>query len=155
MSRETALKAKVKAVNRAHAYGHELYAALTTIFKYRVAEKIFKADGTLTAKCLKLLPTLPCGVDLHVYKLVSDYSLGWTVKTCEQIEGESACLYYDITVYIGEVQNGVLMRLSAPFVGRSDYTPEEIAGKREAVRQAEETLGKAKSALWPFTERDS
>lgn len=155
MSRDTALKAKVTAVNRAHSYAHQLYAMLTPIFEPLVGEKVFKADGTLTAKCQKLMPELPHGIALHVYKHVSDYSLAWTVKTCESIEGSSACLYYEVTVYVGEMRNGVLMKLSTPFKGRVDYTPKEIEGKREDLRQAEEALSNARSALWPFAERDS
>jgi hypothetical protein len=155
MSRETALKAKVNAVNRAHAYAHRLYATLAPIFQPLIGEKIFKADGTLTAKCLKLMPELPHGIDLHVYKHVSDYSLAWTVKTCEMIEGESCCLYYEITVYVGEMNKGVLTKLSTPFSGRVDYTPAEIQDKRNKVELAEKALSDARSALWPFAERDS
>jgi hypothetical protein len=44
--------------------------------------------------------------------------------------------------------------LTPPFKNRTDYTPEEITGKREILRKTEEMLSAARSDLWPFAEYD-
>ena len=68
---------------------------------------------------------------------------------------ENSCLYYETTVYIGDIQNGVLTKIGSPYKGRMDYTPEEITKKREELKQAEAAFNTARSNLYPFNERDS
>src|SRR5581483_4429100 len=104
MNATAALKAKVKAVNAAHKHAIVLHQALTEVFRPLVGQQVLKATGDLLQKVEKLLPPNLTQVGLfglHVYRHRSDYSLAWTVKTCEQIEGAGSCLYYEHTVYVG------------------------------------------------------
>lgn len=105
------LAARVKGVNRAHAYAKKLYEQLVPIFKPLVGTKIFKADGTLLQKIKEQLPELSCTPGLHVHKNSSDYSLSFSVRTSEDVNG--LAYYHSVSVYIGEVRNGVLDRKSA------------------------------------------
>ena len=149
---DNATKAKVKAVNKAHAYAAKLHEQLTPIFAPLVGQNLFKIGGLL-AKYQKLLPELPSTPSLFVHRHLSDYSLGWTVKTSEDIEGQSGCLYYETTVSIGELSHGVLTKLTPYQPGRTDWTLKEIEDKRETLRAAEKAYNDARSALYPFGER--
>lgn len=151
-NQESILKARVTGVNRAHVYASQLSVTLSEIFRPLVEQKLFKVDGTLLEKYKKLLPEFPNTVSLHVYKHTSDYSLAWGVKTCEEVEG--IAYYYEVIVYVGNMLNGVLVDISAPFKGRTDYTPEEITTKRETYCQAKKACDDAQSALYPFGEYD-
>lgn len=151
---DNATIAKVKAVNKAHGYANKLCADLQATFAPLVGQKIEKADGGLLAKVAKLLPEFPHSPSLHVYRYISNYSLAWSVKTCEHIADTCGCLYYDVTVYVGDMRDGVLVKLSDPCVFRTDYTVAEVDAKREAYRAAKSAAGAAQSALYPFGEYD-
>ena len=155
---EAKLAAKVKAVNRAHAYVPELYGNLVEVFRPYVGQKIIKADGSLLAKINSQLPVLPLmGHALSVYRHRSDYSLAWTIKTCEST-GDYGCLYYEATVYVGDLIGGVLSQLAdapLPVNYRTDYTVEEIAANREAVKVAEQAYNDAKGKLYIFGEYEN
>lgn len=148
------LTAKVAAVNRANEYAARLYAALADNFAPLVGQKIIKADGTLLAKYEKLLPVLACSPDLHVYRHSSDYSLAWTVKTCEFMPPHS-CMYHEVTVYVGDLRGATLEKMTVhPFTGRTDYSVEEITGKRLAAESAKKVADELRSDLYPFGEED-
>lgn len=146
------LAARVRAVNRAHAYAAKLYPQLAEPFRPLVGQKIMKAGGTLMAKYAAMLPKLPYGQGLQVTPHHTDYSLSWTVKTWESVDGGG--YYYDIGVYIGNLRNGVLTELCKPFEGRTDYDPLEVHAARERYKEAKRLADEAHSALWPFGEYD-
>jgi hypothetical protein len=146
------LTAKVAAVNRANEYAARLYAALSANFAPLVGQKILKVDGTLLAKHERLV--LPCSPDLHVYRHSSDYSLAWTVKTCEYMPPHS-CMYHEVTVYVGDLRGATLEKMTVhPFTGRTDYSVEEITGKRLAAESAKRIADELRSDLYPFGEED-
>jgi hypothetical protein len=149
------LTCKVAAINRANAYGKEIYQTLTKIFEPLVGEKILKVDGSLLAKYAALVPKFEYSHALHVYRHSSDYSLAWTVKTCEPLPPGS-CMYHESTVYIGDLRGGMLDKLAIyPFDSRSDFTVEEITQKRVDFENAKKALDEARSALYPFGEYDN
>ena len=154
-SRLEKLTCKVGAINRANAYGKELYALLTPIFAPLVGKQILKVDGSLLAKYAALVPKFDYSHALHVYRHTSDYSLAWTVKTCEPLPPTS-CMYHEAVVYIGDLSGQTLEKLSIhPFDLRSDYTVEEILLKRLDFEKAKKVLDEARSALYPFGEYDN
>ena len=148
-----ALKAKVAAVNKGNAYAKELYALLTATFTPFLGEQIFKKEGGLMAKVQKVMPALPNGRGLMVYRYGSDYSLVFVVKTDEVIDGHA--YYAETSVYIGELDNGVLTKMTPWSDRRSDFTVEEILRKRKAYEEAKKIADDAKGELHPFGEYDS
>lgn len=144
------LVAQVKAVNRANAHAVKLYAQLEPIFRPLVGQQIFKVDGTLLAKVAKLLPELPYDGNLMVFKGSSDYSLNWTVKTSEMVEGAHHCVYHETGVYLGWVRNHVLTEMSGPPAVRSDWTVQEVTEGRERYQRAKREADDTLSAIHPF-----
>ena len=143
--------AKVRAVNRAHKAANELRVKLVPIFEPLVGNVIFKADDELLAKYEKLLPVLPNTPELMFYRHKSRYSLAWVAKVCESIEGESGCLYHEATVYIGELLNGNLVKISdVGMIYRDDYKAEEINELQVRVKKAKDDYEKLAKALYPF-----
>ena len=153
------LAARVRAVNRANEFGRGLFVALTNIFEPLVGQKILKADGTLLEKFKKLLPPLPCTDGLHVYRHSSNYSLAWTVKTCEQIKDTHNCVYHEVVVYVGDLRGQLLEKLVTHQFDektyRTDYTADEVKAKRAAYDEAKRLADEARSALYPFGEYDN
>jgi hypothetical protein len=145
------LAARVKAVNTANAKAGEVYDQLAAIFAPYVGCKIEKADGGLLAKVAKALPEF-VGNGLHVYKYASNFSLVWMVKTCEVCDG-TAC-YHEAGVYVGEMRDGVLLKLCNRPELRSDYTVEEVVANREAYEAAKKIADDVQGKLHPFGEYD-
>ncbi len=156
--RQARLEAKVKAVNRAHAHAVKLYDALVPVFTPLVGCKILKADNTLLQSVQKVIPVVEGGnSSLRVYRNQSNYSLAWTVNASENIVGQQSCLYYEISVYVGNLDGQVLKDIMDPAnqgFRRTDYTAGEIEGKRNVYEEAKKVMEDAKSALWPFGEND-
>lgn len=166
MTHPDATTAKVAAVNNAHAYGAKLYAVLAEFFRPYVGQKIENADGSIPVRIKKLMPAFP-DADLPEYRLMvhrhlSNYSLAWTIRTCEQSPPPSwsnpalgaypTSHSYDVTVYVGNMRNGVLSDIYKAPDHRWDYTPEGVLAARQALRAAQEKVSEAKAALWPFGE---
>ncbi|MGH7175043.1 MAG: hypothetical protein ACREGR_01640 [Minisyncoccia bacterium] len=155
-----ALAAKVRAVNAVNKHAVQLQKVLNEVFRPLVGQPILKATGDLLVKVEKLLPANlnPAGLfGLDVYRHRSNYSLAWTVRQCEQIKGGGSCLYHELTVYVGWLEGNTLKELTTNSTDglRSDYTVEEVLGKREAYALAKKAADDAHSALHPFGERDS
>lgn len=150
---EAALKAKVKAVNSCHDEANKLYDVLLPIFKPLLGCQLDKMDGTFLAKIDKLVPDLPHATKLSVFRSSSEHSLSFTVKTWEHIADSHGCLYYETTLYIGDMRGGVLIALTErPKPFRTDFTEQEIQDKRITWREARDALDDARSALCPFGE---
>lgn len=148
------LTAKVAAVNRANEYAARLYAVLAERFAPLVGQKILKVDGGLLGKYAGLVPELPSEPSIHVYRHSSDYSLAWTVKTCEFMPPHS-CMYHEVTVYVGDLRGQTLEKMTLhPFSGRTDYSVEEIMGKRAAYESAKRVADELRGDLYPFGEYD-
>ncbi len=147
------LEAKVKAINKAHAIAKEWFDKVAPIFVPFLNQKIIKADGYLLAKVEKLLPEQPNTFNLNIHKYITDYSVGFTIKTSEQVS-DYGCLYYETTVYIGNLKNGVLTTLSTYEALRTNYTAAEILEKRQLYETALKISNDAKSNLHPFGDYD-
>ncbi len=149
-----ALAAKVAAVNAANAYANELRPLLVAALAPFMGCKVEKVDGGLLNKVVAALPFMPSTVSLSVYRHRSNYSLAWTVKTCE-LYGEHSCIYHETTVYVCDMENGVAKPLTGT-VGtlRTDYTEAEIFELRKLASAAREAARNAESALFPFGEYD-
>jgi hypothetical protein len=152
-TRQARLEAKVKAINNAHAYAVALSKLMLPAYEPLIGLDIFKADGTLLQKIDKRLPPVPESPQISVWRDTGRYSIRYVVKAVEQVDHHT-CTYYEISVYIAHVSGAIIEKLYDPTDLRSDYTAEEINGKREAYKQAQQLADAAKSALWPFGEED-
>jgi hypothetical protein len=155
----SALEARIRGVNRANACANELAPKLAEVFEPLIGQKIEKVDGPLLLKVEKLVePVLPSySHELHVYRHTSPYQLAYTVKTCEpQDKGDyQVAHYHETTIYVGEMNNGVLVRLNPmPTTFRTDYTASGITAARDAYKQAKAKADEAHSMLYPFGEYD-
>jgi hypothetical protein len=141
------LTAKVKATNAANKNAMALYAAFTPIAQAFIGQKIFKANGELTAKFKAALPSSL--FSFHFYRMQSDYSLVYIAKESAQVDS-SSCLYAEAACYVGSVTTGTLIQLhDAPNL-RTDWSVEEVAKLREECEAAKELARKKESALSTF-----
>ena len=106
----------------------------------------------MLAKITALIPKFENTPALMIYKHTSplNYSLVWMVKTSEQVQGQEFCVYQEVSVYIGELRDGVLTAVCPSPNLRHDYTVEEVEKKRKAVKAAQKTLDDARAKLYPF-----
>lgn len=146
------LTAKVIAVNRVNSVANEIYPKLVEVFKPYVGCKLFKTNGGFLKKIEDIVPSFDLPL-MQIYRHNSEYNIAWTVKTSEQ-DGDSTCLYYSTTVYIGNVSNGILTDIMSREDCRTDFTVEEIHEKQRVLKEASKAYDNAKSALFPFEERD-
>ena len=144
--------ANVKAVNSCHAECNRLFPILAELFRPFVGQKIEKVDGTLLAKINSKLDFLPNTVPISVCRSRLNYSLAWTVRACESIPEDCGCLYYSRTIYVGDVSNGVLEKISPFEPAKTDYTTDELLKNLETYKTAKAAMEDARSALWPFSE---
>lgn len=153
---ELKLEAKVRAINSVHKYATELHPVLVKFFTPYIGQTILKQDGSLLKKIVEKLPEFlhnnASGLMVYFYR--SSYSLVWMVKACENIPEYGTCVYYEVGVYVGNLDGAVLKDFIAPFTGRSDYTAAEIQQKRITLEDAKKAEREAKSALGPFEEHD-
>ena len=137
---------KVRAVNKAHACGMEIYAQLTEALRPLMGEKIVTAQNTLLKKVEKLIPELPYRQDLRVVldSICLPYSLAWRVSAYEDA-------HYSCLVYVGILDDGKLINFNPPFKGRTDYTEQEVRRLRMEVEEAKRKVQAAQDAVGIFT----
>lgn len=157
--REAILAARIQAVNAANDYANTLFEPLAEIFKPLIGQKVFKVDNEWMEKYKSKLPTFAKrwnGVDIHVYRASSRYSLGWTVKACASIEGGYGCVYHETSVYVANIDGQILTSMypgDAPKY-KTDYTAADITAKRQEYKRLKKIADDAQSALHPFGEYD-
>ena len=154
-TREDHLNAKVKAVNTAHAVANEWFPKLREYFAPFVGKQVFKKEGGFLEKVKKGMPKFPNDTKVMIYRHTYDYSLAFTVKTCEMCS-QHGCLYFDVTFYVGTLDHGVLTKLAdTENKFRTDFTAAEVTQKRAAYEAAKKLADTARSNLYPFGEMDT
>lgn len=146
VSSDVKTQTEIDAVNQANALAMKVYDMYSVVFSKYVGQKIEKADGTILKKIKDELEEIP----MFCYKYQSCYSLLYIAKVCVQ-NSDHVC-YHESSCYIGEMRNGILVKLSERPVYRTDYTFTEIQDKREKLKIAEKAFSDAKSNLYPFSE---
>ena len=151
---KTKLDVRVEGVNLANSIANELQPKLIEAMRPFLGEKVETLAGPLTKKVSKVIDAieLPNTVRCHVYRNHSNYSLFWTVKTCLDLNGHA--YYHEVSMYVGNLRDGVLESLYEPNVLRTDYTAEGVYRAREAYKAAKKIADDAHSALHPFGEYD-
>jgi hypothetical protein len=153
------LTAKVDAVNRAHAYAMQLWTELTEFFRPYVGTAVETKGGSLMAKIQAKFPTFPHTNELMVCRHVSSYSLAWTVRastTYPTGDGYSSAVYYETTIYIGDLSGQTLTKLCESYQEPpnllSDYTVEKVLANQAAAKQAKKAYETARDKCYPFGE---
>lgn len=153
------LEARVRGVNRANEIANKLYVDFRRVLEPFFGQKVIKSEGGLMKKVQDAINTLqlPSTVQIHVYRYQSDYSLCWTVKTCESVpKGEySHAYYHETTVYVAELAHKhTLSKWYDPPQFKTDYKAADVQAAREKFKDAQKALDDARSALVPFGEYD-
>lgn len=148
------LEARVRGVNAANHFANLLYPKLLSVFGNFVGEKIEKVGGGLMQKVQNGINALglPNTVRLSVYRYASNYSLVYVVKTCETVDG--GAYYHETSVYVGDMNNGVLTKILPAPTFKTDYKAEDVKAARETYEAAKKAADAAQSALFPFGEYD-
>lgn len=148
------LSAKVAARNNANRIAWELAPKLFEVLAPFVGQKVILATGGKSAK-LKAALAAFCQSTVPVSIWIDQghgYSLVLRVKTCES--GPRSCAYMEASIYLGELNCGVLTKLfEMPEARhyRTDYTPEEVRALREDWKAKRDAASAARS-LWEVPE---
>lgn len=145
------LAAKIKAVNLANATANRIKPHLTEIFKEFVGRRITKKDHSLLANVKEHLPASINDPNIWIDMPTAEHFLCWAVRASVGYS-DIYVSYHELNVYIGSIENHVLVSLSDQTPFRTDYTLEEIIAKRQALADAKKALSQAQSALYPFDE---
>lgn len=146
------LAARVKAYNRAAEVAADLFPKMRAALEPWVGRQVIKADGELLKKFGESLPELPSGVGIRAYRTSSNFSLAWTIDTWET--GEEFTVYEGMTIYVGNLRDGILESLYDKWDRPPVQTVEDVLTKRAAFKEVEKAYSAAKSALHPFGEHD-
>lgn len=156
------LDAQVSAVNRANAEANRLQPLFIDAFQPFVGKKILTHDG-LAQKPKQIVDSLLAPYNKQdgyktpsVYRDPSNYSLRFTVKTCDS-RGD-ACAYHEASFYVGDLDGYNLKNVfSEPkdrIALRTDYTVEEVRQLRKNLDDAEKAYRETQSKLSPFGRYD-
>ncbi len=158
------LPAAVEATNEANRRAMVLQTRLLAFFQSYVGKKVKKVDGTLLAKIQADLneylgdvsPTSSVYTcrsatsSVHICRSRSDYSLDWMVKVSKSY-GEGVT-YASACAFVGELRNGVLVKLGNPVVLKTDYTVEGVRAARQKAADLKRAYDDARGACYPFGE---
>lgn len=154
------LAVEIEAENKVNKLIKDYAPAMFANAKALEGRPVFKADGSLRKDAMAILdvPSLP-GHDM-IFLSRGGYSLAFTFKTSAWAKNEREhmsdhCTYAETTIYIGDMENGVLGPVNEfnSETYRSDYTLEEVLAKRVACEKARKAYEEARSACNPFGER--
>lgn len=155
VDRQKALEARVRCVNKVNAHANELYPKLVELFQPLVGCKINKVDGSFLKKIQEEVRALVKNDEFHVYRYNSRYSLVFTVKSDEVVDGHA--YYHEISVYVGKMSYedpAVLEKLEPWTTLKTDYSVDTVMVLRKAHKEAKQKVSDAESALHPFGEYD-
>ena len=153
----TSLEARVRAFNRAGRLANELFPRLVAHFQPFLGKKVALKEGGLSKQAKEGMPDLPEVPEFRSLMVVADGShLYFRVKVLEA-DQRGRTFYGDVHVDLGRLdrKTGKLLDLLPGVPSREDYSAEEVAATRQAVRAAEQALSTLKRDLYPFGEFDN
>lgn len=153
----TSLEARVRAFNRAGKLANELFPRLVAHFQPFLGKKVALKEGGLSKQAKEGMPDLPEEPGFCHLMVVADGShLYFRVKVSERNE-RGHTFYGEVHRDLGTLdrKTGKLLQLLPGVPSREDYSAEEVAATRQAVRAAEEALAALKRDLDPFGEYDN
>ena len=150
MNQDLSLSARVIARNRANANAMALYDLFSKALAPFVGQKIEKVDRAFLAKVRAVLPKMT----FFFYRYPSIYSVSFVAKESEMLSDGYSCVYEEALVYVGDVSNGVLVKLYDRPAFRTDYTVAEVQELRNQLSEARKAVSTIKSKLNGFGEYD-
>lgn len=150
----TQLAAKVAAQNEANTLANERFEPIIKALAPFVGQKICKVDGSLLEKVKKALPVFPSDFNnSSFYSTGHGYSLRLDIRTCHAVE-PNGCAYAESTVYLGSLDNGVLINYDKAPNLKTDFTEEYVQEARKEVEAAEKAMRNAEAKLYYFGRYD-
>ena len=146
------LAVRIKARNKVNQLANELQEKLIKGFSPLIGKKVVNADNYICKPLIRLLPIINVK-DFQMYQNASQYSLGFTVKVCENIL--NGCVYEETSFYVGHLNSGTgvlekVQDISVLIPRRIDFTAEEIIKAREICEVKREEARQAENALCGF-----
>ncbi len=150
------LSAKIKAVNRVHAYIKAKAPAMIEALKPFVGKKVFLASGEVSAKVREVLAPFFAEAREHnvqIYRSSSIYSLAFVFKVSEPT-GEFGCIYHEASVYMLDLE-----RNSGTATKAYEFNPEHFPSKfqetdilalRKELEAAQAEVRRLESSLGSF-----
>ena len=154
------LEAKVRGTNRVNALRQELFAKIEPALKLFIGKKICKVSGSLLDKVVQALPVLPCDIGKvqnghRCFYTVEYGTLRAHVEVLESYDGGQMVCYIKSSLYLGEIENGILTKTFPAPTGRTDYTVDEVRALRKEIETAEAKLRELQFKLGDFGTHDN
>lgn len=146
------LAAKVRGQNRVNEEANKYERELIEYFRRFVGRKIINNGGHLSARAKQFMPVKPPGL-FRCWQNGGGYSLTFEADVTEQA-GEHNCIYAKAYLYVGKIENHILVSVNDPQERRTDHTVEEVQSLRQALRDARDAMHEAQSKLGNFGEYD-
>ena len=156
--RDGQLKVQIEAENRVNSLINQHLPGMLQRAQGLVGRDVFKQGGTLRVDAKKILDVPTLDHPDMIYLNRSTYSLGFTFKSCVTAPNDEAhmsdhCAYAETTVYIGDVENGILQEVNDFGQPRkTDHSFEEVRELQKKAREAKAVYDDARSACFPFGE---
>lgn len=152
------LEKKVHAVNEVQRLFLLNFNHVLPQLKQFVGQQIILKSGSKSAKfknAISFLNEEPKGFGTDYAKLhltyldISNYSV-WLKISCSFKNNDTSCFYEDISMYIGEMQNGILTSIVEQAPELQKYDAEGIRTMLGLKKQVESQLSDLKSKLHKF-----
>lgn len=139
--------AKVAAVNAANKFVNDNFNRYSDALRPFVGKKILKVDETLI-KAVADVINLPTPENIRVVRNKSKYSLSLCVSATERC---IVCTEYsNAYMYLGDINEGILERLSSHDDLKCDYTVEYVNKIKKEVGELERQLEDKKDLVRSF-----
>lgn len=147
-------KAKLAAINISASRVNAKAARVHQILTGFLGKKIKKADGTKTKALVDALSILEVDTWNREYLDTGFSSVFFNVKTCEHESkhggSEFGCVYAENSVYLGEIENGILVKLCDEIRHiKDDWTEQAIEDARAKVKELEREISEVKENIPP------
>jgi hypothetical protein len=154
---ERRLTCQVNARNQVNQMANEWLPKIKTVLEKWVGQKVSLITSGEPVKLKAELEALgmPNEWAKQISVLFNSYTARVWFKVCVSIGDESNTA--EETCYLGDVTNGLILKdLNYQHkTFKTDYNKEDVIKARKVLKDAEEVVSKARSALYPFSEHNN
>ncbi len=141
------LKCKIIARNRVNQAILDIAPVMRGALAPFVGQKICKVDGSLLQKVRNALPEPPNTVSVFAYYTTGNgYTLRAGFRASQSVPGEGT-QYAEADAYLGDIQDGVLIKIYPSASYRTDYELAEVKSLQEQLKAAQRTVSTVQSQL--------
>ena len=155
------LVAKVAARNLLSQLINTWDGKLKAVFQPFLNQKVSLVTGGKPVKVKEALEKLqlPNTPEIQIFVTCDEYAPHARFRVCKCFtygNHESGCCYMEQTISLGAIRNNILTEIYGPYTTeREDFTVEFVLATRKALREAQEAVSKAQSALDMFGIHDN